>query len=78
VQVRSLKRWTRQAKDFEQPHGVSSSSIDNQLEQNLLHASTHEFVQSTDPEASEILLKHRSMARREIQQLTDKRHKEPP
>lgn len=62
-----MKRWTRNAHDFEYPDEVCTSAGE-QLGQNLLYANALEVVKSTDknPKAGEILMRYLNMARKEI------------
>lgn len=62
-----MKRWTRNARDFEYPDEICTSAGE-QLGQNLLYAHALEVVKSTDkdPGAGQILIRHINMARKEI------------
>jgi hypothetical protein len=62
-----MKRWTRNARDFEYPDEVCTSAGE-QLGQNLLYANALDVVKSTDknPKAVEILMKYLHMAKKEI------------
>ncbi|CAL4989585.1 unnamed protein product [Urochloa decumbens] len=68
-----MKRWTRQAKDFEYPLESGSGSISNQLRKNVLAVNALEVAQTADkdPEYSDILMSHLSMAKKEIQRAKD-------
>jgi hypothetical protein len=75
-----MKRWTQGAKDFDYPLSAASGSIDNQLISSILHVNALEVVQSAgkDADASQILMKHLSMAKKEMQTLFDERNKNQP
>lgn len=65
-----MKRWTRDARDYEYPNEVCSS-VGQQLGQSLLFANALDVVNSTEkgPKAGEILTRHLNMARKEIEEL---------
>ncbi|RLN35449.1 hypothetical protein C2845_PM03G22420 [Panicum miliaceum] len=74
-QAQIMKRWTRGAKDFDYPSVERSGSIDNQLQQSVLYVNALEVAHSADkyPDASQILMNHLSLARKEIQRMVEDR-----
>lgn len=65
-----MKRWTRNARDYQYPDDVCTSAGE-QLGQSLLYANALDAVKSTDqnPKAGEILTRYLNMARKEIEGL---------
>jgi fructose-specific phosphotransferase system component IIB len=65
-----MKRWTREARDYQYPDDVCTSPGE-QLGQSLLFANALDVVRSTDknPKAGEILTRYLNMARKEIEGL---------
>lgn len=65
-----MKRWTRDARDYEYPDEVCTSAGE-QLGQSLLYANALDVVKSTEkaPKAGQILTKYLNLARKEIERL---------
>jgi hypothetical protein len=65
-----LKRWTRNARDYQYPDDVCTIAGE-QLGQSLLFANALDVVKSTvkNPKAGEILTRHLNIARKEIEVL---------
>lgn len=65
-----MKRWTRNARDYEYPNEVCTTAGE-QLGQSLLFANALDVVKSTekDPRAGEILTKYLNMAKKDIELL---------
>lgn len=65
-----MKRWTRDARDYEYNCEVATST-GQQIGQSLLYANALDVVKSTDKDlkAGEILTRHLNLARKEIQAL---------
>uniref|UniRef100_A0A0A9G7S4 Uncharacterized protein n=1 Tax=Arundo donax TaxID=35708 RepID=A0A0A9G7S4_ARUDO len=63
-----MKRWTRAARDFVYLDDISSGPVSSQLSQNLLLVNALEVVRTVnrDSQASDILARHLSNARKEI------------
>lgn len=73
-----MKRWTRAAKDFHYSLDTNSGFIDSQLRNSVVYVNALEVVTSAekDAEASEILMNHLSIAKKEIQRLMDEECRE--
>jgi hypothetical protein len=72
-----MKRWTRDAKDFEYQIETRSNLVDTQLCNNMLYVNALETVQAVenDTEAAEILMTYLSNAKKEIQRMVEQRDK---
>uniref|UniRef100_A0A0A9CVN5 Protein FAR1-RELATED SEQUENCE n=1 Tax=Arundo donax TaxID=35708 RepID=A0A0A9CVN5_ARUDO len=71
-----MKRWTRTARDFVYLDDISSGPVSSQLSQNLVLVNALEVVRR-DSQASDILARHLSNARKEIDRLQEHRSKNP-
>jgi hypothetical protein len=71
-----MKRWTRNAKDFEYVAESSSNLFGTQVGSSVLYVNALEAVQAVqnDPDAAEILMKYLANAKKEIQRMVDERH----
>lgn len=69
-QAHIMKRWTRDARDYDYPDEVATSA-GQQLGQTLLYANALDVVKSTEKsqEAGQILTKYLNIARKEIEGL---------
>jgi hypothetical protein len=68
-----MKRWTRNAKDFEYHTETRSDLSGSQVGSSVLYVNALEAVQAVqnDPEAAEILMTYIANAKKEIQRILD-------